>query len=426
MFNVAKSSVKQANRAYTEGRFEEAEGFYLQALSIRSGRSWVEERLGLIALWRNDLDSAERYLNGARQHGSWLARRWPISARIDYHLALTHLRQGRIAEAAAVMRRAAGPWPFGPLKALQVQADQLALFRDDGFYRIEGPEVAVIPFVITDPLPVVALSINDCAPVNFFIDTGGEGITLDQAFAKGLGIASVGECAGEYAGGRRGATGHARLERLRLGDIQLSHLPVTLLDLQAISRQVFAGMPIAGILGTGLLMRFLSTLDYPGQRLVLRRVPASRDAADAALGLDGTQRAFPFWLVDTHLIFAFGALNDLAPALMLIDTGLAGAGFNTSNAIYAEAGVALDWSRAVYGEGGGGSVKGLEVAIAQVRLGSGEGASRRTELKGVAMERDHSLFHHGLGFRVEGLISHQFFRDGALTLDFRNMRLILH
>jgi len=36
-----------------------------------------------------------------------------------------------------------------------------------------------------------------------------------------------------------------------------------------------------------------------------------------------------------------------------------------------------------------------------------------------------SLFKDVLGFKVRGLISHLFFREHAVTFDFRNMRLIL-
>jgi predicted aspartyl protease len=425
MPGIAITDLELGDRAYAAGDFIAAEAFYRDAYAAEPTQARMAERLGLLALWRNDLPVAEDYLKAARKNRTWLTRRWPNTVDIDFQLALACVRGGRVGEAADLLRKAAGPVPIGPLKALKVEADRLALFSDERFYRMEGAYEAIIPFMLTDPLPVVQVSVNDSEPVNFFIDTGGEGITLDRAFAERLGIKPVGEYAGEYAGSKQGMTGYGKAERVRLGEFLVSHVPISMLDLEPISRPIFSGMPIGGILGTGFFMRILGTIDYPGQRLVLRRKLTAEAAISRALGLDRREKQFPIWLVETHLIFADGALNGLATAPMLIDTGLAGAGFTTSKSTYADADVEIDWSKAVTGVGGGGEVQAAEVTVKEVLLGRGDQALRRVNLKGVAMKQDNSLFTGALGFKVGGLISHQFFRDYALTLDFHNMHLIL-
>jgi len=48
-----------------------------------------------------------------------------------------------------------------------------------------------------------------------------------------------------------------------------------------------------------------------------------------------------------------------------------------------------------------------------------------TDLQGVAFEAPSSILGDKLGFHIGGLISHQFFRSHALTLDFERMQLIL-
>lgn len=425
MSKATKAIVEQADSAYGAGHFTRAEQLYQEALAMRKGMGRIEGQLGLIALWRNDLASAESYLKAAREDGPWWTRHWPVTAQIDSRLALACIRAGRVHEAAAILREAAGPLPWGPFHQLQVSADQLALFDDNTFYNIEGPDEIVVPFISTDPLPVVQVSVNGSAPVNFFIDTGGEGITLNRAFAEAVGATIIGEYAGEYAGGKTGMTGYGKIDELRLNNLVISNIPISTLDLEATSQRVFAGMPVAGIIGTGFLSRFLATIDYPNQRLLLRSRGETAEEIDRRLALDGKAHIFPMWLVETHLIFAEGSFNGREPEMLMIDTGLAGAAFLTSKAHYRAAGVAMDWSKMVTGAGGGGEVKGITVSIDELTLGSGDNRLSKRGLTGVAMERDNSLFNGSIGFAVGGLISHQFFRDHAVSFDFCHMRLIV-
>ncbi len=425
MDTATKNILEQADTAYSEGRFTDAQTLYRKVLDAEPSMGRVAGQLGLLALWRNDLGSAENYLKTAQKNGPWWSRRWPIAAQINYYLALAYSRAGRVAEAAEQLRKAAGPLPYGPFKPLKVNADQLALFDDANFYQIEGQDEVAVPFVITDPLPVVQVSVNGSEPVNFFVDTGGEGITLDHGFATEVEAKIVGEYAGEYAGGKPGMTGFGKIDELHLGELVVRNIPVTTLDLAPTSHRVFNDMPIGGIIGTGFLLRFLATIDYPKQRLLLRRQAKTKSEIDKLLGLNGQEQTFPMWLVATHLIFAEGSVNDLDSSLMFIDTGLAGAAFMTSKKTYAEAGVEMDWSKPITGAGGGGEVKGITVAVEKLTLGNGDNLLCKQNLIGVVTEQDNSIFNGAAGFRVGGLISHQFFRDHALTFDFRNMRLIV-
>lgn len=411
--------VARADAHFATGELEAAQRLYHEALAADREDPHALDRAGTLALWRNDPQAAIPLLEAARQRRGWLARRWPMRAEADVRLAITYARAGRLPEAAALLHAAAGPVPVGSLSGLMARARQLELFGERRPYALDGAAQTVLPFVVTDPLPVVTLSVNGGAPAQFVIDTGGEGLILDPEFARSEGAVIVGEGAEEYAGGKPGRTGYGKVERVDLGGIRVRDVPVSTLDMQPIRDAVFPGMAIRGIVGTGLLMPFVATIDYPGQRLLLRR-PDSAAAQPAPAAA-----AFPLWLVDTHLLFARGRLNDLEPRPMLIDTGLADAGFLTCGAIFERAGVAIDWSRAAYGAGGGGKTKGVVVSVDRVTLGDGPGAVTRRDLRGVAFEDDMSLFRGALGFEVGGLISHQFFRDHAVTFDFGAMRLLL-
>jgi len=411
--------MKQADEQYREGRFEEAERLYREVTAAVPDSVEAWERLGLLSLMRNDLAGATAHFANADRHRSWFARRWPLNVQSSFHRALVHVRAGRMHDAAMLLDQAAGPFPFGPLREIKVRARQSALFGNKVPYRIEGPAETIVPFVTTDPLPVVQVAVNGNTPAEFVIDSGGEGLILDCTYAHEVGAHMAGEVAQEYAGGKKGVTGYGKVEAVQLGDVVVRDVPVSCLDVQPIAETVFAGRAIRGILGTGLLMQFLATLDYPRERMVLRRYTAA--APDTQPG----DRVFPMWLIETHLIFVTGSVNGLEPQLMLIDTGLAGAGFHASQAILAKAGVSVDWSKSGLGAGGGGLTRGVEVSVAQVTLGRNNHGIRKENLKGVAFEQDLSLFRGSLGFNVGGLVSHEFFRDHAVTLDFRRMRLII-
>ncbi len=424
--DVKQKDVTSADRAFVEGRFTEAETLYQASLSDNPSDVHILNRLGLLALWRNDLSLAEARFNAALEHSPWLQRRWPFNAQLLTHLAMSHGRAGRIQRASRLLERAAGPLPFGPLKELKLRARQLALFESDsGFFQIAGPAETTVPFVIMEPLPVVEVAINGFPPVNFFIDTGGEDIILDTAYAKTVGAVFAGEVKGEYAGAKSAKTGYGKIDRLNIGELTIDNVAAGFLDLQPISTHSFKDTEVKGIIGTGFLMHFLSTIDYQRKQLVLRRPAQSLEETDRLLDLREDDHVFPMWLVETHLIFAMASVNELAPSLMFIDTGLGGAGFLTSRKIASDAGIDMDWSKVGEGAGGGGMTKGLPVHVDHVTLGMGSTAVHRKNIDGVIFEEDISLFKGALGFQVGGLISHQFFHGFALTFDFVNMRIIL-
>jgi hypothetical protein len=405
--------VDPAAALFQAGQLAEARQAYEAAPRERPGEPSLLKRLGQLALYENRADDALLHLNEALARSSAAGRRWPACAGIRAQLAMAYYRVDRFPEASREFAMAAGPVPLGPFGALAGLSRHLAALGDEPRYRIEGPALTRLDFIVSDPLPAVELSVNGRPPALFLVDTGAAETVLDELFAARVGAEIVAAMKGEYAGRRRARTGLGIVDSIESGDLRIAGVPIHTLDLSAISS--YFDLDVRGIVGTRLLMHFLATIDYPGGALILRRRPPAA----------GPARGIPFWLAETHLILARGRVNDLPPSFFWVDTGLAGSGFLASEAKLRAAGVRVDWSAARLGPGGGGVVKEVDVVIDKLTLGEGEFAITRRGVPGMTFERPPSILGDRLGFEVGGLISHAFFRRHALTLDFGNMRLVL-
>jgi predicted aspartyl protease len=410
---AVKVRLDTADLFYRAGKFNEAEAIYLDALEHDSRNSKALTRLGEIALLKNYPEQAEDYFKAAEQHASWLGRRWPLNLQRNTSLAMAYYRQDRFPQAARCFRESAGP--IATFRDLKTMGDHLALFGDQTPYQVEMVEEIRIPFIVTDPLPVVEVSINGSPPLLFFIDTGGGEIILDTALADELGAVRVGVMAGE-GGGTSGTMGVGKVDSLKIGDLLVQNVPVCLLDTQPFAA-VFNDLPVKGIIGTRFLMHFLTTIDYPNARLILRPKNAPVDVQRA--------KVIPFWLAQTHYMVAWGTVNGSEPMLFFVDTGLAGMGFTAPEATLRDAGIAVDWSKAEKSVGAFGDSESADIVVDRLTLGSGENQVTAHNLPGVAMKKPVEILGDRLGFRIGGLVSHQFFRDYALTLDFVGMNLVL-
>jgi len=424
MDSMLKQLLGEANKAYVEGRFDEAETLYVKARGIIRNNPVILERLGSLALWKNNTVDAEHYLTEAKKAMPWYEKTWPFTATVNYRLAMTCYRRDSFAEASRYFNEAAGPLSLGPFKELKAMGRHAALLAGDATYVIDGPEESRLPFVVTDPLPVVKVPVNSEEPALFIIDNGGAEVILDRAFAKKTGAEMAGAFSAAYAGQKKAETGTGKINSLQVGDFVVRNVPVHTLDTRAMS-PVFDGLPIDGIIGTRLLMHFLATIDYAGGALVLRRrTPAKRQSFEAQSRAEGA-RVIPFWLVDMHMMVASGTVNGCGPTLLFVDTGLAGSGFTASEADLTSYGIHPDWTKAVESTGGGGQCRSTEITVEKLTLGTGADEVAQRGLKGAAIENSVSVLGNALGFHIGGLVSHAFFRKSALTMDFDGMRLFV-
>jgi predicted aspartyl protease len=349
---------------------------------------------GHLALMRNDLALAEQRLLEAVARDRRNRNAWRLLAETAY-------RRGDWVAAAGFQDKA-GNKPV---------AAKLRSFADGRLYEIEGPATATLPFVRRDPLPILSARVDDGPEVSFLLDTGGAEVILDSAFAASAGVPIYGTERSFFAGGRSAPLAHGGVGSLALGDLTIRNLPVQILNLAGVGPAVGVDS-LAGIIGTRLLYRFLATIDYPGQALLLRRKGAAVDP-------DGAFEV-PFLMADDHFMLAEGQLNDGARMQLFVDSGLAGGAFACPPSTLRDAGIGRGSGPIERGLGGGGKVKAWPFEIAALSMG----AARRENLQGIAEVFPRQL-EWAYGFRIGGLISHGFLDAFAVTLDFDRMAIRL-
>ncbi len=95
-----------------------------------------------------------------------------------------------------------GPDDAAKLKNyLTLNEAQLESFRDEDPYKFErdAGESTRLPFIKSDPLPVVNVRVNGGPDVAVFIDTGGSELLLDSEFARELNVKPMGSVEGTFS-----------------------------------------------------------------------------------------------------------------------------------------------------------------------------------------------------------------------------------
>jgi hypothetical protein len=179
-----------------------------------------------------------------------------------------------------------------------------------------------------------------------------------------------------------------------------------------------------GIITTGVLKQFLSTIDYRNGQLILRpRTEGGKQALEQELEGHAVSEV-PFTLALTHMMMARGTLNDQENLTCFVDSGLAdeeGAGFiapiqtlNYVDVPVPETSVDLD---SVGGLGGNEFATGY-FPIEELGLGS----LAQKDLLGEYGTLTDDSYWNPAGFIQDGLISHNFLRQySSWTLDFADM-----
>ena len=407
-----QSGIESANRLFQVGKFAEAEKLYSQIVTQNPKDYSATLQLGRIALLSNRLDDAQKWLEKA-------ITLKPGDADPKVMLAEVFYRRDDFQKAAA------------SLKGVDVKSNKLIVeqyptlnvaklesFKGQTPYELQGNGTSTrLKFVKTEPLPVVTVRVNGGDEVTFFIDTGGSEIALDTEFAKELGVPQLGTVEGTFSGGQHADVHLGRIESLTVGDWTIKNLPIAMLPLRQLS-QGFGVKRIDGIIGTTLFYHFLATMDYPRGELVLRRKDA-RSLEEFKTTLSGKGVAVPIWMASDHFMVGWGRVETLPPALLFVDSGLAGAGVKLAESVIKEAGIKLEENKASEGAGGGGTLKIVPYTVHQLSFG------------GIKEENVPGLYdgpfpwENMFGFHLAGMVGHDFFKPYAVTFDFHNMQIFL-
>ncbi|HET6582031.1 MAG TPA: retropepsin-like aspartic protease [Nannocystaceae bacterium] len=193
--------------------------------------------------------------------------------------------------------------------------------------------VQSVPVVKASPLMVVKLEIAG-KPTHAIVDTGAHELILSKKFAADTDVtvrakSTLGEGGPEV--------GYAEVDKLAIGGVQISHVPVSVFDDATIAEM--AGVEsgeVGAVLGLYALADFLVTIDVPGKKFEMI-VPGRRCEKERQQRL-AAGKSVPFVLHETHYVYVLGKLAD-AEGLYLVNTGMRGADMTATQTAYAHAGI---------------------------------------------------------------------------------------
>ncbi|GCF94421.1 hypothetical protein NRIC_23120 [Enterococcus florum] len=192
-----------------------------------------------------------------------------------------------------------------------------------------GLEKETIPFVAKDPAPVIPIEVNGVR-MNAVIDTGADGLMIDQEKALELGIEPIVDFEGRFEGGNQGFAAYARAQSLKLGNVELNHVPTTLIPLKNRQEEFLSEVSeVHAVIGVNVLRQFIPTIDNQTGELVL--VPRGETGHNQLKNIQPGEKVvgrLAFTLAGTHYLHTKGTLNRTNYLNMLVDSGLMTKGGN--------------------------------------------------------------------------------------------------
>jgi tetratricopeptide (TPR) repeat protein len=394
-----KKKEKLSISLFKEGKFTEAETGFQDILKENKNSYNSLFYLGRIKLLSNQLEKAKELLLKALELN-------PTKDECNHLLGEIFYRLNKFDEASE----------FYEALGRKAVAKKLASFKGTTPYQIDSEkEISILKFIVSEPLPVVQIQINNSEPVNFFIDTGGAELILDRQFSQEIGAETFGSEKGTFAGGKTAPFQHGKVDCVILGDFTIKNVPIHIMDLPKI---IFKDISIDGIIGTIVFYQFIASIDYPNNQLILRKKSNQNLIQYEKKFENNNYVNIPFWLAGDHYMVAWGKVNNSKPLLFFIDTGLVGGGFICSKSTIKEGKINLEGER-IEGIGGGGKTSAIPFLVEELSFGE----TKEKNIQGVYFDKFH--IEHLHGFHIGGLISHDYFRNYTVTLDFSKMRIFL-
>ncbi|MFI6740957.1 aspartyl protease family protein [Nonomuraea sp. NPDC050451] len=376
--------LETADRLFTSGDFTAADRLYRKVLTSDPDHVHALAQHAYLTLLANRQPTAIRLLKQ-------VLRLEPGHTRSLSNLANALWRADRFAELAEILPSVKKDGPTATVEQLRNLAGRKP-------YDVAGPKIVKIPFAATDPLPMIEASLNGAPPELFFLDTGAL-FALNDDYADELGIPTYGYTTGKTVYGEHKAY-QGRVGRLAFdGGLRIDNLPVHTIP-DAIRLTAPDGRVTRGAIGTSVLARFLSTIDYPDQALILRRNKHTSIRA---------RHSTSMWFLGDHYLLSHGTVNHLDRMVFFIDTGGGDIGFTAPLSTFAAAGIEIPAGEGLH-----------PVTVPRLALGS----AVRHDVSGLAGAFP-EWFESDFGFRIGGLPTHQFFQPYALTFDFVRMRILM-
>jgi Tetratricopeptide repeat len=384
-----------ADALFKAGEFEQAGRAYEEILTNDPKNVHAARQRGYVGLLANKFPDAEHYLNMAIE----LA---PDDKEANQFLADCYIRQDKFSLAA----------PHWQAAGEEAYAKLFAAVRGEP-YQIHG-DIGRVPWQQMDPSPLVEVSLNGGPPKSFAFYTRVATVGVSAKVAEEAGLRAVAEQKLDYLDPPLWMY-FGVLDSFKLGGIELRNIPVSWSD--AAEEPSLTGG--SGIIGTWVMYHFLTTIDYAGRSLILRRrTPETASKARADAERAGAE-PLPLWLAHEHIPFSRGSIAGSGPRVMGLNIGgigemVAGMAEETAKQLQ----IRIDYDRPVETSTGLQPVTVYPCYPKEVRLGN----AAASDIYCFANNRAANAPH---GFDVLGHFSHSFFKPYNVTLDFTDMNVYI-
>ena len=297
--------------------------------------------------------------------------------------------------------------------------DLMRNFGDREPYKVswEDEEETTIPFLVTDPLPIVQAEINGEMKY-FLLDTGASDTYLSKSVADEFGLETIATQTAPYAGGVTVETNYGVLDSMKLNGVTLENVPVNIADIDHLANTVDEEYEISGVIGTGVYKQFLVTMDYINGELILKprgeHVQAESNAIDV-----------PFIMAELHFMLCRTLVNG-KEINMWPDSGLASEeSLLLTDGAMEYTGIPLPDMSNASDEGGGGGLGGKDFETGTFTADTYKMGDlpEVKNMKGMAGILPGSGFEEEPNIFLDGIISHNYLKEFKWTIDYDTMTM---
>ncbi|GAA4097570.1 aspartyl protease family protein [Actinomadura miaoliensis] len=389
---TAHAGVGDADALFKAGEFEQAGRAYEEILKKDPTNLHAARRRGYVGLLANKFPEAEKYLTMAR-------RLAPDDKETNKLLGDCYTRQDKLSLSIPCWQAAGN----------ETRAKWFSAVRGEP-YQIHG-DIAELPWKQMDPWPLVEASVNGGPPKLFSFYTGAPWLNMTAQVAKEAGLSPVASQKIDYLNGTAWMY-FGVLDSFKLGGIELRNIPVEW-------RETDQEMQGDGLIGGWVFQHLLTTFDYAGKSLILRRrTPETARKARADAIRAGAQ-PLPLWLAREQYLHSRGGIAG---------SGTRVVGVNFGGTSECAAGIPEEWARQ-FGvrtdydrplETAAHSHPTVVYPCYPEEIRVGDAAA-----KGIYCVANPNTPVAEYGFDVVASFFHSFFKPYNITVDFTDMKLYI-
>jgi hypothetical protein len=391
---TARADSGDADALFKAGKFEQAGRAYEEILRTDPTNLNAARQRGHVALLSNRFPEAEQYLTRALE----LA---PDDKQTNKLLGDCYIRQDKFS--LSVPRwQAAGE---------EAYATWFGAVRGEP-YEIHG-DIGRVEFKQVDPSLQVEASVNGGPPKRFILYAGAPNLGVSAAVAREAGLRAVSQeeiLTGVWAN-------YGVLDSFRLGGIELRNVPVSWTVTESGED---ADADSDGLIGMWVLYHFLTTWDYPGRSLILRRpTPEAARQVRADAARSGA-KPLPLWLAFDHMAHSLGSVAGSGSRVVAVDPGgNAECAAGMSEEVSKRLGIRTDYDRPLETAAHSHPTVAYPCYPKDIRLD--QAAANEV----YCVTNPNMRLTQPWGFDVWVHLFHSFFKPYNLTFDFTNMNLYI-